>query len=346
MNYNNNNKHKGDLYHSQPSHMASTEEKSKSLVKLTRRKLLHALGLSPIGLGAFALACTSRSTSENKDKVPILRFAYLTDMHIEPGLGAEEGVKKCISHILNKEEPVDFFINGGDLIMDALDKSEGETEAQWAIWRKIKAEFPDLNFYHCIGNHDVWGRTPHEEKFPGKAWAMKEHGLEKPYYSFESKGWHFIVLDSTHQKEDGTWYTAKLDTVQREWLEKSLQNIPADKPVLIISHIPILGATPFLDGDNAKTGNWIVPGAWMHIDAKSLINLFFQHKNVKACISGHIHLVESLIYQNVHYHCCGAVSGNWWNDEPYEGTNKGYGLFELFADGNHTFKYVEYEKHT
>lgn len=259
--------------------------------QITRRKLLQALGLGAIGAGAFPLACASPGTSENKEKAPVLRFAHLTDMHIEPGIGAEEGVKKCIEHILKSKKQVDFFVNGGDLIMDALGKDKAETEAQWAIWRSIRAAYPDLKFYHCIGNHDVWGKTPHEEKFPGKAWVMKEHSMDSPYYAFDSKGWHFIVLDSTHQKDDGTWYTAKLDTAQRTWLEQTLNKIPSDKPILIISHIPILGATPFLDGDNAQTGDWIVPGAWMHIDAKSLINLFHQHPNVKVCISGHIHLV-------------------------------------------------------
>lgn len=314
--------------------------------KINRRNLLKTLGFGAIGTSIIPLGCSSPNSSDVKKPNPIIRFVHLTDMHVEPGIGAEEGVKKCIEHILNSRESVDFIVNGGDLIMDALGKDEAETEAQWAIWRRIRAAYPDLKFYHCIGNHDVWGKTPHEEKYHGKAWPMRELGLESPYYTFESNGWHFIVLDSTHQKEDGSWYTAKLDTAQREWLEDTLDKIPTDRPILIVSHIPILGATPFLDGDNAKTGDWFVPGAWMHIDAKSLINLFHKHPNVKVCISGHIHLVESLLYQNIHYHCSGAVSGNWWNDEPYENTHKGYGLFELYEDGSHTFKYVEYDKKT
>ncbi len=307
--------------------------------KISRRKLLQQLGMGAVG--ASMVSCT---VPEAQVKSPVLRFAYLTDMHIKPGIGAEEGVKKCIDAVLKNEQPVDFFVNGGDLIMDALDKSEEETEEQWEVWRRIKSAYPDLKFYHCIGNHDVWGRTPDQEEFPGKAWVMREHGMDRPYYAFEQQGWHFIVLDSTQPKADGSWYTANLDPVQKDWLKKTLTEIPAEKPVLLISHIPILGATPFLDGDNAKTGNWVVPGAWMHTDAKSLINLFFEHPNVKVCLSGHIHLVETLIYQNVQYHCVGAVSGNWWSDEPYEQTYKGYGLVELYDDGTHTFKYVEFDR--
>lgn len=310
----------------------------------SRRKLLKLLGLGAIGATLVPSSCTTQKESSEIKKTPVLRFAHLTDMHLLPEATAEQGARRCIDYILNNEEPIDFFVNGGDLIMDALDKNEAETEAQWAVWRKIRAAYPDLKFHHCIGNHDVWGKTPHKEKYAGKEWVMKEHGMESsPYYSFESKGWHFIVLDSTHVKDDGTWYTAKLDNNQRKWLEETLKNIPSEKPILIVSHIPILGASPFLDGENAKTGDWIVPGAWMHTDAKSLVNLFFNHKNIKVCISGHIHLVETLVYHDVHYHCSGAVCGNWWNDEPYELTNKGYALFELFDDGTHTFKYVEYD---
>lgn len=311
--------------------------------KLSRRKLLQVLGLGA-GTTVLPSACTSTSNDSQIEKEPVLRIAHLTDMHVKPGLGAEEGVKRCIDHILEKEKPVDFFINGGDLIMDAIWEEEAEVEAQWQIWRNIKAAYPELKFHHCIGNHDVWGLSPNTEKHQGKAWVMKEHGMEKPYYDFEAKGWHLIILDSTHPKEDGSWYTAKLDAEQRGWLEKRLKEIPKERPILITSHIPILGATPFLDGDNAETGNWIVPGAWMHIDAKSLIQLFYQHPNVKVCISGHIHLVESLVYLGVYYHCSGAVSGNWWNDEPYEMTDRGYALLELFEDGSHTFKYVEFDK--
>jgi 3',5'-cyclic-AMP phosphodiesterase len=310
---------------------------------LTRRKALQTLSLGALGATGISLACNPNADTSSIQKKPILRIVHLTDIHLEPGEIPEVGLRKCIDYVLKNEPSVDFFINGGDLIMDALNKSEEEVEAQWEVWRKVKASYPELKFYHCVGNHDVWGLTPHEEKFPGKAWALKVHELQSPYYHFESKGWHFIVLDSTHQKEDGTWYTAKLDIQQRQWLESTLAKIPSDEPVLIVSHIPILGATPFLDGDNAKTGNWIVPGAWMHIDAKSLVNLFYQHPSVKVCISGHIHLVETLVYHGVHYHCSGAVCGNWWKDEPYELTHKGYGVIELFDDNSHSFNYVQFE---
>jgi 3',5'-cyclic-AMP phosphodiesterase len=304
--------------------------------KHPRRQALKKIGLSAASL--LAIPSASQAADQSKAN-PILRIAHLTDMHVQPGGTSEAGVRKCLDQILTNEQPIDFFINGGDLIMDALGEDKEATEAQWAVWRAIKKDYSHLKFYHCIGNHDVWGKSPDLETYPGKAWALREHGLDKPYYTFSEKGWHFIVLDSTHPKPDNTWYTAKLDTTQRNWLEQILLEIPSNEPVLIVSHIPILGATPFLDGDNASTGDWIVPGAWMHTDAKSLIQLFYSHKNVKVCLSGHIHLVESLIYHDVSYHCSGAVCGNWWNNEPYELTERGYAILELFADGTHSFAF-------
>ncbi|PRY89043.1 metallophosphoesterase family protein [Mongoliibacter ruber] len=312
--------------------------------KLTRRNLLKVMGLGTVGAGMLSVNSAEANVFHQTKKIPVLRFAFLTDMHLKPGVEPEKGLRKCIDAILANEEPVDFFVNGGDVIMDALGENMENVEAQWAVWRKIRSEYPDLKFHHCIGNHDVWGAAAEGEVFAEKAWALSEHGMEKPYYDFQSNGWQFIVLDSTHKKDDGSWYTAKLDPEQRDWLEQRLNNISPEKPILIISHIPILGATPFLDGDNAQSGNWVVPGAWMHTDAKSLTYLFNQHKNVKVCISGHIHLVETLVYNDVHYHCSGAVSGNWWGDTPYEFTDNGYGFFELFEDGSHTFKYVEFDK--
>jgi 3',5'-cyclic-AMP phosphodiesterase len=66
------------------------------------------------------------------------------------------------------------------------------------------------------------------------------------------------------------------------------------------------------DGDNEKSGDWVIPGAWVHIDARRIVELFHQHKNVKLCLSGHIHLFDRVLYNGVTYICDGAVCGRWW----------------------------------
>ncbi len=230
--------------------------------------------------------------------------------------------------------------------MDALVQTHDRTALQWKIWREtLKAEC-SLPIRSCIGNHDLWGwdkqrsQTTGEEPQYGKQWAMDELELAERYYSYDQAGWHFVVLDSTHT-DGGTGYTAKLDEEQFAWLEDDLRQTPSSTPILILSHIPIFAACPFFDGDNEKTGNWIVPGAWMHIDARRIKNLFQRHPNVKVCLSGHIHLVDRVDYLGVTYYCNGAVCGGWWSG-PCQEFNNGYGLVELFEDGSFNNQYVEF----
>ncbi len=110
-------------------------------------------------------------------------------------------------------------------------------------------------------------------------------------------------------------------------------------PVLVMSHIPILTATNLIE-DNI-VNKWVMLGGDMHTDTAKIFNLFYQHPNVKLCLSGHIHLREKLVYNNVTYLCNGAVSGAWWNGNRRE-TAPGYGIIDLYADGNFEERNVNY----
>ncbi len=107
-------------------------------------------------------------------------------------------------------------------------------------------------------------------------------------------------------------YTGRLDDTQFEWLKQQLAQSDPERPVAILSHIPILSAGELLDGDNEASGNWLVPGAWVHIDARRLVELFHQHPNVRLCLSGHSHQHERLEYLGVTYVGGGAICGKWW----------------------------------
>jgi len=86
---------------------------------------------------------------------------------------------------------------------------------------------------------------------------------------------------------------------------------------------------------------WTMLGGDMHTDTSKIIKLFYQHPNVKLCLSGHIHLRDKVIYNNVTYICNGAVSGAWWEGNRRE-TAPGYGLIDLYSDGSFEESYVNY----
>jgi Icc protein len=273
-----------------------------------------------------------------------LRVAHLTDIHVQPERGAAKGMEACFAHALGQAEKPGLVITGGDLIMDAFAADEARTKTQWDIARRVLRDHDDVPVRHTVGNHDVfgWGNPGAHASNPkyGKAWACEFMEIERPYYSFDMAGWHFVVLDSTFFKEPAS-YTARLDDEQFEWLQGDLAAVPATKPVLVVSHIPILMVCSIFDGENEKSGDWVIPGSWMHIDARRIKALFAKHPNVKLCISGHEHLVDHVRLEGVTYCCNGAVSGGWWGGD-YHGVTYGYGLIDLYEDGTFENQYVTY----
>ncbi|MFN3652173.1 MAG: metallophosphoesterase family protein [Armatimonadota bacterium] len=307
----------------------------------TRRELL----CSAVGAAAAA-SVAAPAAGERATRRRTARLAHLTDIHVQPEGAAAEGMAACLRHVHAQQDRPELILNGGDMIMDALGASWERTREQWRVWKRVLDEHCTLPVVHCLGNHDVWGwhrdrsGATGTEPHYGKQAALEQLGLAERYRRLDHGGWRIIVLDSTHPVEGGV-YTARLDDPQREWLAGELAATPRSTPVLILSHIPILCGCAFLDGENEKSGNWVVPGAWMHTDARVLKDLFVKHPQVKLCLSGHIHLRDRLDYNGVTYLCNGAVSGGWWKGS-YQETPPGYALIDLFDDGSFEFDYVTY----
>ena len=280
----------------------------------------------------------------------VLRVAHLTDPHVFGERGAEAGVAEALRHA--QAAKPDFIFFGGDLIMDALGKEKDAAIAEFALWERVVAAELRTPHHVCLGNHDVWGWKLRDDAAAaaatdplfGKGLALERLALRDRYYSFNQAGWHFIVLDSTQRVDDpAIGYTARLDEAQFEWLVRDLAATPAAVPICVLSHIPILSACAFLDGENEKTGNWQVPGQWMHLDVRRLKTLFRQHPNVKACLSGHIHLADEVSYLGVRYFCNGAVSGGWWKG-PYQEFGPAYAIVDFHDDGTVDNRLVHYRQ--
>jgi 3',5'-cyclic-AMP phosphodiesterase len=307
---------------------------------MNRRDLLKFIGfttcMAPFTYPAAANPHSSGSFTKNR----VLRIAHITDIHVKPGLRAPKGLARCFHHIQSLPDKVDLILNGGDAIMDALSRDKSTVSKQWKVWDSVLKNECSITMENCIGNHDIWGAGAKNDLLYGKKWALDTLALDKPYRSFDKAGWHFIILDSIHPKAEG-WYTAKLDEEQFDWLKADLKKTDKSTPVLVLSHIPILSAAAFFDGENEKSGNWQIPGSWVHIDARRIIDLFYKHGNVKACLSGHLHLLDKVEYNGITFLCNGAVSGNWWNGA-YQQTHPGYALVNLYDDGSFDNEYVRY----
>jgi Icc protein len=314
---------------------------------ISRRDFLTgaAAGLTLTVSNAAAMSAkpSKKSPSVHRSKRTI-RFAHFTDIHLEPKRNAPEGLASALRHAQALEDKPEMIITGGDNIMDCLGADDNWTRTQFTLLKKVLAKECKLPVKFCIGNHDVWGwdkeksKTTGQEPLWGKKRAVQELNLTNRYYSFEKKPWQIIILDSTYP--DASVYTARLDDEQFAWLRQQLESYK-NMHICIISHIPILSVAAYLDGDNEKSRHWSLPDEWMHIDARKMKNLFLEHPNVRLCISGHMHMVDRVVYNDVTYICDGAVSGAWWKGNQYE-FEEGYGIFDLYDDGTFEHQYVAY----
>ena len=310
---------------------------------ISRRELLRQTGLLALfgaGLGSDVFA--QKDNKGNKAKKGVLRFAHLTDVHLEPEMNAPAGLAKCLHHLQSQKHQPSFIMSGGDSIFDALNQPKDRVEVQWKLWQDIFKQDNSLPVEYCIGNHDCWGFGQKEDPLYGKQYAMEKMQLATPYRSFDKGGWHFIVLDSIQPKTDGTWYTCMLGEAQLDWLQKDLAATPATTPVIVVSHVPIMSAATVVVGNKMKDDQGYVlgPGA-MHTDAPRIIEIFDKYPNVKLCLSGHIHLYEQIVYNGVTYISNGAVCGNWWKGTRYRTAN-GYAMVNLYHDGSFENEYVPY----
>lgn len=311
---------------------------------ITRRDLLGASGVAAAGLllpgrarGAIAPSRRGRTRS--------LRVAHLTDIHVQPEKRAGEGLAAALRHVQSQKDRPDLIITGGDSVMDSMEATFDRTRTQWDLWQAVFKGENSLPVESCVGNHDVFGwskgksGTTGDEPLWGKRMAEEMLRISKRYRSFDRAGWHFVVLDSVFPAGDS--YTARLDDEQMEWLRGDLAATKPSTPVMVVSHIPIVAACVYFFDRQFKGGEWHVPGSWMHEDARDIVALFLKHRNVRLCVSGHIHLIDRIDFQGVSYLCNGAVSGNWWKGRHQE-CDEGYALINLFDDGSFEHEYVAY----
>lgn len=300
---------------------------------MERRSALKSLG----GLLLTPPLINSRWENENK---PALRIAHITDVHLKNEFGAPDKFVKCLHHLQRQTPKVDMILNGGDIVFDMNKENIGTIDDQWKLFNNIMKSENSIPVRYCLGNHDIWWNENNKgQAVYGKQYSLDQLHLSKPYYSFEKGGWKFIILDSVHLDIDDTWYIGKLGQEQFSWLENELKTTDVNTPILVMSHIPILTATLMIEDD--VVNKWQMLGGDMHTDTSKIIKLFYQHPNVKICLSGHIHLRDKVQYNNVTYICNGAVSGAWWKGNRRE-TAPGYGIVDLFADGSFQERYVNY----
>ena len=265
------------------------------------------------------------------------KFVFITDIHIQKELNADKGFIKAIDKI-NEINPA-FVITGGDLIMDALKEPFEHSIKQYELYEELSKEI-NVPVYNTVGNHDIFGiyeesgvDKAHSEY--GKQMYKNRIGEGKTYYSFDYKNWHFIILDVIGITEDNK-YMGIVDSLQINWIKTDLSTVDNETPIAIVGHIPfITAAMQLIYGYPAEmTPSLVVT------NGLDVLELFGNH-NLRIVLQGHLHIVEEIIYKDIHYITGGAVSGKWW-----EGANHGFeeGFISLEVENDDfSWEFIDYD---
>lgn len=279
----------------------------------------------------FLVSCAEQEQSTDEEN---FTFAFLTDIHVQPEKNAAEGFRAAIQKV-NALDP-EFVITGGDLIMDALGVSYERADSLYTLYKELSEEF-NMPVYNTIGNHEVFGiyeKSGVDPEHPDYRYGMYEKRLGELYYSFDHKGWHFMVLNSVVETEERK-YIGMIDDEQIEWIKQDLLDVSPATPIVISTHIPFITVfTQVLYGEYAPDYHGLVVE-----NARDVLDLFIGH-NLKLVLQGHLHYLEDIEVNGIHYITGGAVSARWWNG-PNHGVEEGFLMIQTRED-DFSWEYIDY----
>lgn len=237
-----------------------------------------------------------------------------------------------------RDSGADFAIQGGDHIFDGLGVDIARSESLYDLYAATEKSLR-MPVHHVIGNHDavgVYEKSGIAPADPRQGKRTYERRVGKTYYSFDHKGYHFIVLDSIQLTDDRSW-EAGIDSPQLAWLAEDLKHLAPGTPIVVAVHCPLTtGAMAYSAHDMSKPPKY--QQAYV-ANAYEVIALLTQY-NVLVVLQGHIHINETVLYKGIPFVTCGAVSGDWWHGAHW-GTPEGYTVVTL-RDGKATWHYETY----
>jgi alkaline phosphatase len=260
-------------------------------------------------------ATLSPRTRFADDGASTLRVGLVTDLHYadKPPAGSRhyretpDKLAEAAEHF-GKHEP-SFMVELGDFI-DAADS----VDAELGYLKRINRDFAAIctHRHYVLGNHCVYTLT--KQEFLG--------GVEqkRSYYSFDSGGFHFVVLDSCFRsdgepygRKNFEWTDPNIPAAEIEWLQADLKS--TTKKTVVFAH-------QRLDVSNHY-------GVKNCADVRKVLE---DSGKVLAVFQGHSHKNDHKDIGGIHY--CTLVA-------MVEGTgaeNNGYSVMSLARDGTISVK--------
>ncbi len=302
-------------------------------VPYTRRRFLRMLAA-----GGAALATQTPPAAmgvAGGSKPGVLRLVFYTDVHAHTEWGTPSALEKA-AHAINAQQP-DLVFAGGDLITGGFQSSAATVAPRWDVYlamhRAIKGDI-----FPAIGNHDLVAAMPKDGTPPSadpRAIYRDKLGVERTYYSFDTAGYHFIVLDSIQVTGDELKYQGMIWPEEMEWLRADLSNVSRHTPIVLVLHMPLL--TVFFAATKGATlaaqRNRVV------VNNADVLRLFRDH-HLHVVLQGHLHVHEMMRWRHTTFITGGAICGKWWRGA-MRGTKEGFCVVTL-RDQQVEWDYIDY----
>ena len=201
----------------------------------------------------------------------------------------------------------DFVVICGDLVHDPAKKSFGD-------FATARAKLAMTS--HCAaGNHDI-GNAP-----TGQTLQVFRESVGKDYYSFEHRGFLFLVLNTQLWKSPLAGETER----QEAWLHQTLTAAARKgRPVFVVGHYPPFVKTPE------------EPDAYFNLPLEKRMELLaaFERSGVVAVLAGHTHTTALNHYHQIQVVNSETTSKNF-DQRPF-----GFRLWRVTPSGHFQHKFV------
>ncbi len=262
-------------------------------------------------------------------------MVFYTDVHAVREWDTPLALERAADAI--NAQRADLIINGGDLVHGGFNSTETAMEPRWDTYMAMHSALQG-DVYSSIGNHDLIAVSPSDGTPPSKeprASFRTRLGLTRTYYSFDALGYHFFVLDAIHFSDNQFGYIGTVDPEQMEWIRADLSRLTKSKPIVLVTHIPLL--TALYGATRGATTR--APESHVVVNNIEVLDTFKQY-NLILVLQGHLHVNEWLRWRKTTFITGGAICGKWWRG-PRMGTEEGFGVVTL--DGDHVeWDYVDY----
>ena len=302
--------------------------------RTTRRTFLGTLAATTV-----AAALPKPTSAQSVPAAGGFRFVFMPCVHLRRDRRSPDGFRSAMTAVAALDPAPDFILTGGDMCHNLRDQSLEQSVEMVDLFAEILGAGFKKPVHHCLGNHDLaaWNnKDAAGDPRYGKRLTIQKLGMPGPYHSFDHGGWHFVALDYMFERGPGD-FSPEFGAEQMAWLRDDLAKT-AGRPTIIVSHAPVASAVElFSDRATVDDKSRAVPFGRVVKDTPALFEAVVG-ANVRAFLSGHLHLVEELNFDGHRLICSGSVSGHQWGG-PRMGTPEGFGVLDCQPDATLQFSY-------